>query len=208
MGHSCCPRVPPNCTKDEGDEMNDKAAGRIESLFDRASRIAREQKAEANRRARLESSEALQAVGAELGALEQMLEQRGRVVQERTGLTGGIEAGPDRSWAVQFAGFSTVVHWNQRYSDSVRHAALVVQGFNRNHSFAGYSHGEPKPVSEHSYELDIVGDQWLWRELEARQRTERVLTTDQLADAILHELLDRWETPPEQREEYRALGAR
>lgn len=54
---------------------------------------------------------------------------------------------------------------------------------------------------------DIVGDRWVWRELEGGERTEWVLTTDQLADAIPRELLDRWETPQEERE-YRVSGAR
>lgn len=188
--------------------MSEKAGGRTESLFDRATRIAREQQAEADRRARLESSEAVQAVGAELGALVLLLEERGRGVQERTGLTGGVDAGPDKTWAVQLAGFSTVVHWDQKYSGSVRHAELVVQGWNRNHSFRGYTEGEQKPASERSYQPDIVAGEWMWRELERQRPTDRVLTTGELADAILHELLDRWETPPEQREGYRVLGAR
>jgi hypothetical protein len=186
--------------------MSDQAgAGERESVFDRASRIARERQAEADRLERLESPEAGQAVRTELETLVRLLIERGDVVRERLGVTGGVDVGPSQQWAVQFAGLSTTIQWENNYANTVRYGVLRVRGWNRNHSFAGYTTGEQTPASERNFEFDVVGNAWVWRESSRGARTDTVVSTADLADDILHELITRWETPPDQRESYRAV---
>jgi hypothetical protein len=188
--------------------MSDQSGARRpgESLFDRTIRIAGERQAQADRRERLESTEALQAVRSELDTLVRLIDGRGQYVRERLGLSGGVEAGPTNQWIVQFDGLSTTVVWDQPHANSVRDGMLMIRGWNRNYSFTGYSSGDQSPASEQRFQLDVMGDGWGWREVEGRVPTDRVIPSAELADEILHELLTRWEMPAEQREGYRAVS--
>ena len=164
--------------------MSDQSGARQpgESLSDRAARIARERKAQADRRDRLESSEALQALSRELETLVRLIDEQGQAVRQQLGVSGGVEAGPTNHWAVQFGGLSTTVVWDQRHTNSVRDALLMVRGWNRNHSFAAYSSGNENPASEQRFQLDVMGDGWGWREVEGRLPTDRVIPSAELAD--------------------------
>jgi len=160
-------------------------AGYEETAVQKATRLA----AERARLAREESREGVVAASDELTALRDALSELAAQVAGITKFPQSVER-TSNDILVVLGRVSATLQWFNKYSDSLKHSSLIVKQWPSVVSLS--TRHRPSVEFEETYQFGLdLSDRWVWIGEEER------LTTEQLADRILGQLVEAAFAPPE-----------
>ncbi|MBB4635462.1 hypothetical protein [Longimicrobium terrae] len=169
-----------------------------ESVVAKAKRLAAERRQEEARLKRLRAPDIGAVANEVIAALISSLRSKSEEVGTAAELQSSVE-GQNPLWVVHLGTISTTVRWDNPYHNSLTDAKLSVMAWGFHYVLP---HGgrmmRADPANETRYELDLLDEQWVWRE----DGDGEPLPSEELAETIFHDLVDRAFSPPPQNQHF------
>jgi len=170
-------------------KQSQSATNPEETVVDKASRIARKSRDE---KLRIEFLESTQGVSAALEEVESLYFSVSAIVNGLMMPAGSIPVEVEinnPSCAIRGGGYTVLLTWVYRYSNSLRDAFLAVNEFERSYFLRGIAQIDgPKKLRERKYHFDVRSGSRGWASSD-----RGLLTTEELADHVIDLLLSRIE---------------